>query len=317
MNSKMPDPTDENDTLSPSKLDSGGARHAFGRAARRLDGNGGVVEEVARRMQERLDYVRLEPGNILDLGCGMAPAGMLAQRYPAARVTGIDSSIGPLVVAGARKTFLSHLKEALGWGSARGQIGLVCGDMCNLPFADASVDLVWSNLALAWAADLGKAFIECHRVLKDGGLLMFSSYGPDTLCELRAAFRCADDYPHVHEFVDMHDVGDLLVAGGFSDPVMDMDKIVCTYADVLSLVRDLRRGGQTNVMERRRRGLTGRNAWNAMTSAYPVRASDARIGATFEIVYGHAWKIGRNPRGTKSSDGISNIQWFPDRGIKA
>lgn len=317
MSSKIPVPTEEDGGWPKSKLDLEGVRRAFDRIAGQPDVNAGVVEEVARRMQDRLDYVRLQPGHILDLGCGMVPAGMLASRYPAARVTGIDSAIGLLEAAGKRKTFLSQIRNALGLGAAQGRIGLVCGDMCNLPLADASVDMVWSNLAFAWAADLGEAFIECHRVLRDGGLLMFSSYGPDTLHELKSAFRRADDFPHVHDFVDMHDAGDLLVAGGFADPVMDMDKIVCTYADVLSLARDLRRGGQTNVMQRRRRGLTGRGAWNAMTSAYPVRGSDGRIEATFEIVYGHAWKIGKNTRRTKASDGISNIQWFPDRNGKS
>ena len=189
---------------------------------------------------------------------------------------------------------------------------VVCADIESMPVADASVEMVWSNLALAWVKDAGLAFREFHRVLKNGGLLMFSTFGPDTLRELRSAFATVEKSPHVHEFIDMHDLGDLLLASGFADPVMDMEKIVYSYADVFPMVRELKSSGQTNALRERRRGLTGRTAWNAMLSAYARREGDGRIDASFEIVHGHAWKAGLKHGRTESVSGIAKIQWLPD-----
>jgi malonyl-CoA O-methyltransferase len=295
-----------------ASLDADAARRAFDKAAR----NGAqwdLSDEIARRMAARLDYVRLAPTQILDAGCGPETETLLAKRYPAAQLTGVDASLGMTATLG-RKSWISRLGRKL--GAEFGRSRMVCGDICALPIADSSMDLVWSNLALAWAPDASRVFLECQRVLKDGGLLMFSSYGPDTLRELKTAFSRVDDRPHVHEFADMHDLGDKLVASGFADPVMDMDKIIYAYVDVASLARELKRSGQTNVMADRRRGLMSPAAWNAMSTAYPHRPLDGRIEATFEIVYGHAWKSGGKPRAGKSTDGIATIQWLPERGNK-
>ncbi|MSQ51989.1 MAG: methyltransferase domain-containing protein [Betaproteobacteria bacterium] len=313
MNSKTSDESGIDAASSKAELDTRAARRAFDHAAGYAGGQWDLADEIARRMAERLDYVRLEPTHIVDAGCGQAPAGILVKRFPAALLTGIDSSLGMAMAARAKETLLSRFKRAMGIGSDR----IVCGDLCALPIANSSVGMVWSNLALAWASDLGLAFRECHRVLKDGGLLMFSSYGPDTLRELKAAFATVDTRPHVHEFSDMHDLGDRLLVSGFSDPVMDMDKVVYTYAGVAPLVSELRRSGQTNAMLDRRRGLTSRFAWNAMSAAYSRRPDDGRIEATFEIVYGHAWKIGAKARASKSLGGAEKIKWFPERGTKS
>ena len=312
MNSKTSEDSGIDAAGPGAKLDARAARRAFDRAAGRSGGQWDLADKIAMRMAERLDYVRVEPTLIVDAGCGQSPAGILVKRFPAAQLTGIDSSHAMAMAARAGESLLSRAKRAMGIGSYR----IVCGDLCALPIADSSVDMVWSNLALAWASDVGLAFRECHRVLKDGGLLMFSSYGPDTLRELKAAFSGVDNRPHVHEFADMHDLGDCLVSSGFSDPVMDMDKVVYTYADVAPLVIELRRSGQTNAMLDRRRGLGSRLAWNAMSAAYSRRPEDGRIEATFEIVYGHAWKIGAKSRAGKSLNGVEKIQWFPDRGTK-
>jgi malonyl-CoA O-methyltransferase len=164
---------------------------------------------------------------------------------------------------------------------------------------------VWSNLALAWVEDPLAALRELHRVLATGGLLMFSSYGPDTLRELRAAFLAVSPGRHVHSFVDMHDVGDMLVACGFAEPVMDMETITLTYADVGALAHDLRASGETCAARDRRRGLTGRGVWRRMLEAYERERLNGSLPATIEVIYGHAWK--GEPR--VAADGRQIMKW--------
>ena len=167
---------------------------------------------------------------------------------------------------------------------------LVCGDVCRLPLAARSVDLVWSNLTLQWIDELPLALAEFHRVLNVGGLLTFTTFGPDTLRELRQAFAAADASAHVNRFIDMHDVGDMLVQAGFADPVMDMEMITMTYADAGGLMRDLKAIGAQNARVDRRRTLTGRRRWQRMLAALEAFRRDGRLAASFEVVYGHAWK---------------------------
>ena len=160
-----------------------------------------------------------------------------------------------------------------------------------LPFAAGAFDLVWSNLALQWVNDLPRALAEFRRVLKVGGLASFTTFGPDTLKELRAAFAGVDRHTHVSRFVDMHDIGDLLVQAGFADPVMDMEYLTLTYADGAAMMRDLRAIGATNATLGRPRGLMGRERWRRTLAALDGMRRDGRIPATFEVIYGHAWKV--------------------------
>ena len=293
------------------RLDQEAVRRAFDRAAVARGDERVVAAEIARRMAARLDYVRLAPRHILDAGCGrVSAADVLEKRFPAATLTGVDVSYQMLKASLRGATLLARASHLLGIGSSR---NMVCGRMESMPVADSSVDMVWSNLALAWVRDAGPAFREFHRVLNEGGLLMFSTYGPDTLRELRSAFAAVENRPHVHEFTDMHDLGDMLLANGFAEPVMDMEKLVYTYTDVFPMLRELQQNGQTNAALDRRRGLMGRAAWNAMLAAYARRESDGRIEATFEIVYGHAWKVGQRSRQSDSPGGATAIQWLPER----
>ena len=235
-------------------------------------------------MQERLQYVKLDPGRILDAGCGDGHgARRLAQRYPDAHVVGLDFAYPMLRSAPARHSWLRQVFR-------RGRIDYLCADFACLPLPAASVELAWSNLALHCAGDPQPALKQLHRVLKVGGLLMFSCYGPDTLKELKHAFAAHDSAPHVHEFTDMHDLGDMLTACGFSAPVMDMEVITLTYADLDALFADLRATGQQNVRNDRRRGFTGKRVARAMRLEYEKLRRDGRLPASFEIVYGHAWK---------------------------
>jgi malonyl-CoA O-methyltransferase len=178
----------------------------------------------------------------------------------------------------------------------------VCGDVEALPLAPNSIEMVWSNLAVQWCNDLPATFVELHRVLKVEGLLMFSTLGPDTLKELRLAFNGVDGHNHLNRFADMHDVGDMLVQAGFSEPVMDMEYMTLTYDDVRGVLQDLRGIGAHNATQGRGQGLMGKNAFALLLENYEKLRREGKLPATYEIVYGHAWKP--QPRVTRDGAAI-------------
>jgi len=273
--------------MNASEIDVRAARRRFERAAATYGEVAVLAREVERRMAERLTYIRYRPQNVLDAGCGPGDGLRLLRRhYPKAGLIGLDSASAMTRAARRAQTITTLARDFLS-GAACSH---VCSDLARMPFAAGSVGMVWSNLALAWTADPLAALTEIGRVLEPQGLLMFSTYGPDTLRELREAFARVDRHPHVHRFGDMHDFGDLLVAAGLADPVMDMEMVTLAYADVGALARDLRLSGQSNVATGRGRGLLTPRAWACMADAYEVLRRDGRLPATFEIVYGHAWK---------------------------
>ena len=263
-------------------LDKRLLRAAFEKAAPGYDAAAVLQHEVCRRMLARLDFVKLQPAAILDAGCGtgnVVPA--LRSRFPRAALYALDIAAAMVRHACAR---VPWWQRALGRGAVP-----VCGDIEQLPLRSAAVDVVWSNLALQWANDTPRACGELRRVLKPGGLLMFSTFGPDTLKELRAAYRGTDRYTHVNRFIDMHDIGDMLVHAGFADPVMDMEYITLTYADVRALMRDLKAIGAHNVTAGRRPGMTTRAILAVVERNYEEFRQAGRLPATFEVIYGHAW----------------------------
>lgn len=257
----------------------------FARVAATYRDSDFLVREIDRRMQERLDYVNIKPGRILDLGCsrGGSFAG-LAARYPEAELIGLD--LVPAMLAEDSPPRASW-QRWLGMGKQRGPLRLAA-DAAHLPLKSQSTAAVWSNLLLHWLDNPIPALAEAHRVLEVGGLLMFSTLGPDTLRELRSAFN--DGYAHTQRFADMHDLGDMLVGCGFADPVMDMEVITLTYDDLGAMFDELRAAGSSCAMKSRRHGLTGRQAWANGKAAYEAMRRDGRLPATFEVIYGHAWK---------------------------
>ena len=270
----------------PLVLDKRLARRSFERAAASYDAAAVLQHEVCKRMLARLDYIKVDPAVVLDAGSGTGNAldGLLA-RYPRARVVALDLALAMAQRARARRPWWKGLLDS---GGAR--LTAVCGDLERLPFATGRAGMVWSNLALQWMVDPKQAFAEMHRVLMPGGLLLFSSFGPDTLKELRTAFHDIDGHTHVHRFIDMHDVGDLLVASGFADPVMDMEVVTLTYTGVRDLMRDLKAIGARNMTRGRPAGLSGKERLARMERNYETLRRDGRLPATFEVVYGHAWK---------------------------
>ena len=280
-------------------------RRSFERAAASYDEAAVLQHEVCKRMDERLDLIKIQPAIVLDAGSGTGNAlPALRARYPTARVIAFDLAFTMLQM-GRRHT------QGAWWKSVLKQLDSpLCGDIEQLPLASGSVDMVWSNLALQWMNDPDQAFAEFHRVLAPGGLLMFSTFGPDTLKELRAAYSGVDRHTHVSRFIDLHDIGDILVKRGFGDPVMDMEPFMLTYSDVRALMHDLKAIGAHNVTQDRPPGLTGRARLAAVTQAYePLRQNSqhgGKLPATFEVVYGHAWKP--LPRLTASGKRIIDIK---------
>ena len=299
----------------PTRLDRAQIRRSFERAAATYDAAAVLQREVGARMAERLGVIRLEPTSILDAGCGTGEAlGELATRFPGAQLIGLDLALNmvraaqrraPPTAAGAR----SLLNRLLGAGAVGAGLrpALVCGDITRLPLGAATVDLVWSNLALQWIEAPDIAFAEFRRVLNVGGLLSFTTFGPDTLRELRAAFATVDNATHVSRFIDMHDLGDMLVQSGFADPVMDMETLTLTYVDAEALMRELKALGAHNASRARPRGLMGRERWRRMLAALERFRREGRLPASFEVIYGHAWKAA--PR--VAPDGRAIVQFTP------
>lgn len=300
----------------PLRLDAKSVRRTFERAAATYDSAAVLQREVGQRMAERLALVKLQPAAILDAGCGTGDAlAELRTRFPAAFIVGLDLAQAMLVAARRRTAAgiaaeRSLLTRLLGpRAGASGEPALVCADACRLPLAGNRVDLVWSNLALQWINEPQTAFAEFHRVLRVGGLLSFTTFGPDTLMELRAAFSGIDRATHVSRFIDMHDLGDMLVTTGFAEPVVDMEKLTLTYADATALMRDLKAIGAHNATAGRPRGLTGRARWQRLLDALEAFRRDGRLPATFEVVYGHAWK----PEARAAADGRAIVRFERER----
>ncbi len=303
----------------PAAVDARAVRRHFGRAAETYDDAAVLQREVGARMAERLDVARLQPGVLLDAGCGTGEAlAGLAGRYPKARRVALDIAL-PMIEAARRRaggppSMLGRLL-APRRGTSGGAPLFACGDIGSLPFAHAAFGLVWSNLALQWVADLAGAFAEFHRVLEVGGLLSFTTFGPDTLKELRAAFAAIDAGPHVGRFADMHDIGDMLVHAGFADPVVQMERMTLTYATAPEMMKDLKAIGATNATRGRARGLMGRRRWGRVVGALDAMRDAAvggRIPATFEVIYGHAWKA--VPRRTPEGHAIVTLERRPRDG---
>ena len=279
-------------------IDKQAMRRAFSRAAPTYDATAVLQREVCTRMLERLDYIKLQPARLLDAGSGTGWGGrQLAEKYPAAQIVSLDIAIGMLQTAQDKSSW---------WKKLFGGAGpmQVCADVEALPLAANSVEMIWSNLAVQWCNDLPATFVELHRVLKAGGMLMFSTLGPDTLKELRQAFKGVDERSHLNRFADMHDIGDMLMQAGFAEPVMDMEYMTLTYEDVRGVLHDLKGIGAQNTTAGRGQGLMGKAAWGRLLENYEKLRRDGRLPATYEVVYGHAWK----PQPKVTRDGAAIIK---------
>ena len=291
----------------PNPLDTALLRSRFDRAAPSYADAAVVQREVGNRLLERFDVMRIAPANILDVGCGPGThTAALAARFPEAVVTAVDHA--PAMVALAVPPAIGLLARLTGLGKRPRIRGLV-SNMQALPLPREYADVVWSNFALQWANDLPALFAEWNRVLKIGGVIMFTAPGPDTLIELRRALNLAGEMAdsRVQRFTDLHDIGDMLIHAGFADPVMDMEVITLEYANASALWRDLKAQGATNAMQARPRGLLTPRKLRAIESALDsARNPDGPIRISVEVIYGHAWKVA--PKKTAEGHGIVRLE---------
>ncbi|HKD55083.1 MAG TPA: malonyl-ACP O-methyltransferase BioC [Steroidobacteraceae bacterium] len=265
-------------------LERARVRAAFDRASAGYESAARLQAEVAAELLERLEAFRFTPGVVLDLGAGTGRVTRaLKRRYPRALVLALDLAPGMLREAQRHQRLWRRFER-------------VCGDALRLPLRDASVDLVFSNLMLQWCEPLDAALTEVRRVLKPSGFFAFSTFGRDTLQELRSAWAQADDrFNHVNHFPEVHEAGDALMRAGLMEPVLDVDRIELEYPDALTLMRDLKTLGAHNVTAGRSRALTGRSRLTRMQLAYDGYRRDNRLPATYEIIYGASWGAAGRP----------------------
>lgn len=265
-------------------LDPARVRRSFDRAARGYDAAAVVPTEIRNRLLERLDLVKLQPEVVLDLGAGTGHASKaLKHRYRRAEIVAIDLSRTMLVEAERRQSWLRRFHR-------------VAADAHRLPLKDGSAQLVFSNLMLEWCHDPDAVFHEIRRVLQPGGLLTFATLGPDTLRELREGWREVDPHPHVHRFIDMHDLGDALVRAGLAEPVMDTERLTVTYPDLDALLKELVASGSSNLAHGRARGLTPKGHLESLRRAVRPATEQAALPVSVEVVYSHAWATELRPR---------------------
>jgi malonyl-CoA O-methyltransferase len=265
------------------RVDKRQAKLAFERAAATYDAAAVLQKEVGRRMTERLDLIRLQPARILDLGAGTGEfSRALMRRYRKSEVVALDLALN----------MLRHTRRRGGWFR---RPRCICGDAERLPFAEGSFQFIFSNLVLQWFQDLEPVFTEVRRVLAPGGLLMFSTFGPDTLMELRASWEVVDGNTHVNRFIDLHDVGDALVRTRWAEPVMDAERITVTYREARTLMQDLKQLGAHNITAGRPRGLTGKHRLQRVVQTYENYRRDGVLPASYEVIYGHAWAPPEKP----------------------
>jgi len=249
---------------------------------------------------DRLDLVQLQPRIILDLGCGTGyGVDGLRQRYPQAQIIALDIAASMLAIV--RQKYASSP-----------QIWCVCSDAEALPLTASGVDLIVCSATLQWC-DLHTVIAGCLRILRPNGVLAFASFGPDTLCEIKNAWRQVDQQTHVHDFIDMHNVGDVLVELGFDAPVLDVERVQLTYADPSRALNDVRQIGSTNAAKNRARGLLGKQQYRALLSALAeLQNADGLVPVTYECIYGHAFAPAE-PRQFRETDGSVSI---PIRNIR-
>lgn len=272
-------------------------RRAFGRAAPNYAAVAALQREVEARLLEQLDYLDDRvPLRVLDLGCGPGrAAGAMKKKWPKADVVAVDAALPMLRQVPGNTRFWRPVRR-------------ICADVSQLPFADQCTDVIFSSLCLQWVDDLPAVLSEFRRVLRPDGLLLFSTFGPDTLVELREAYQQAGDVPPLSPFAAIQQVGDAMLAAGFKDPVLDRDRYTLTYPDLRALMQELRAIGAGDARSDRRRGLGGRGRLQRVTAAYEPLRRDGVLPSTWEVITAQAW--GPAP-GAPRRDGGADLASFP------
>ncbi|MBX2879782.1 MAG: methyltransferase domain-containing protein [Granulosicoccus sp.] len=270
--------------VQPAAIDT--VRHQFAKANPYFDEHAVVLQNVGQRLLERLELLNLKPEHVLELGCRSGyQLSELAQRYPDAQIIGVDPAPGflPSVLPGAQNVWRKWLRRG-----RRSAFSCVACDPHKLPFADQSFDLIVSNLLLPWCHAPHLVFAETVRVLRSGGAFLFTSAGPDTLHEYRAAWQKVDNYTHSFGLIDMHDLGDSMMAAGFDAPVLDRENLLIQYPSINALQSELRHLGAANIAQGRRKGLMSPRVQDLL--AQTDLSGSSAFDVTFELLHGHGWK---------------------------
>ena len=282
----------------PPVFDRRRLQHSFGRAAAGYAEVAVLQRETESRLLEQLEVLETKiPSRILDVGSGPGRAsGVMKGRWPKSEVIALDIALPMLRQVPKHTRFWRPVKR-------------VCAEAAHLPFADNSIDLIFSNLCLQWVPDLPAALAEFRRVLREDGLLLFSSFGPDTLIELREAYlQSGERNPPLSPFAAIQQVGDAMIAAGFRNPVLDRDQFMLTYADAMSLLRELRAIGAGDARVQRPRGLGGKSRQARMIAAYETLRHEGRLPSTWEVITAMAWAPGP---GTPRREGNADVASFP------
>lgn len=265
-------------------------KNAFNKAAGTYNKNAVLQYEVGQRLIERLDFFSIEPQTILDLGMGTGAVTTLVQsKYPDAHIVGLDFA----------ENMLREFKARSDHNNNSQNVTLLCADINKIPLADKSIDLIFSNFTMQWCESITSLFKECHRVLKTNGILIFTVPGPETLVELRYALDNIDpEHSHVNNFIDMHDLGDILVQTKFAHPVMDNDHFTLTYSSVQNLLKDIKAvGANTKLTTNSRKTLFSKGKLQQLNAEFEkYKQADGKFPLTYEVVYGHAFKLTKPPK---------------------
>lgn len=253
-------------------------RDNFNKSAASYANHAFIQKEISIRLIERISAINIKAEIVADLGAGTGIfTDNLIQYTPKSKVLTIDFA-----------------QQALAQNNAKIKL---CADVEKMPISDNSIDLIASNLMLQWCDNLDIFFAQCYRILKPNGLIIFSTFGPDTLKELKASYLAANLTPNVNTFIDMHDIGDKILSSGFEGPVMEMEMLTLNYTNVIDLMKDLKGIGAQTV-KNRKQSIIGKNKFNNIIKMYEKYRKDGKLPATYEVIYGHAWKKDSNIKQT-------------------
>ena len=240
-----------------------------------------VQKEVSERMIKRLKFLKSKPLNILDIGCGTGYLSNLISQYlPNSNIVCMDFSYEMVSQCKNKNIKLEPL----------------VADAEYMPFKTSTFDLVISSFTLHWCQQIDKIFSDIFRILKNDGNFMFTTVGPDTLKELRNAYKLIDNYEHINTFNDMHDYGDILLSSGFHDPVMDVERLIIEYKNFNEILKSLRKTGASTVIYNESK-FTAKKSLKDLENYYKKNSENGLFPVTYEMIYGVAWKkIDQNPK---------------------
>jgi len=236
-----------------------------------------VHRHCRKDLIDRLVPIKIAPKQAVDLGGALGSgAEFLEKNYPACQITNLDIS---------RSMLLSSIKNI----KALRHINQVQASAEILPFKNDSIDLIFSNLLMPWINNLSFFLYEINRVLSKNGLFIFSTLGPDSFANIKAAWLSIDNFEHVNKFIDMHIIGDQLLNSGLSDPILDSDRLIIKYEDLNAFFKDITASGSRNCLRNRNHGLTGKNKFNTFKKYLGKSKNNNRFNIELELIYGHAW----------------------------